>query len=154
MKYTINLETLGLSEVVKKGRTVREDLLKELEVARTKVSDVNWREELETFRENPVEVAQNYLNRIDDVVRNKILSSKPVEGTVKQPTTAPKAATASKKPVAAKKTATTRRKSTRKPRAKTATKQVAVGEKKITTKRAATKKTTTRSRKVSPKKAQ
>ena len=154
MKYTINLETFGLSEVVKKGRTVREDLLKELEVARTKVSDVNWREELETFRENPVEVAQNYLNRIDDVVRNKILSSKPVEGAVKQQTTSPKTATAAKKPVAAKKTATTRRKSTRKPRAKTATKQAAAGEQKTTTKRATTKKTTTRSRKVSQKKAQ
>lgn len=154
MKYTINLETFGLEEVVKKGRTVREELLKELEVARNKVSDVNWRQELETFRENPVEVAQNYLNRIDDVVRNKILSGRPVEDTVKQQTSAPKPAPTAKKPAAAKKTATARRKPTRKPRAKAATKQAAVGEKKTPTKRATTKKTMTRSRKASPKKAQ
>ena len=55
MKYKISLESLGLSDVVKKGRTVREDLLKEIKGARGKVSEVNWKRELETFRSNPLD---------------------------------------------------------------------------------------------------
>ena len=85
MKYTLNLETLGLSKVVNKGRTVREDLLKEIEHARGRMTKVDWRQELETFRAQPLDTAQAYFNQLNDAIRAKIGAPEAAAGSAKAP---------------------------------------------------------------------
>ena len=149
MKYIFKFENLGLSDVLDKGRTVREDLMKELKGARVKVSDVNWKRELETFRENPIDTAQTYFNQLNEAIRTKLAP----EGVAKASTKPAAKKPAAKKPAAKKKT-TAKKKAVRQPRAKTATTRAAA--KKTTAKRTSTAKqaASTRTRKTTAKKAQ
>ena len=170
MKYKISLESLGLSDVVKKGRTVREDLLKEIKGARGKVSEVNWKRELETFRSNPLDAAQGYFNQLNEAIRTKLTAPEPIKAAAKKPAAKKPAAkkTAAKKPAAkkpaAKKTAAKKpaakkpagkKTPVRKPVAKKTTTRSTSPKAKSTTKRTSVKKTTaTRTRKPATKTAQ
>ena len=149
MKYIFKFENLGLSDVLDKGRTVREDLMKELKGARVKVSDVNWKRELETFRENPIDTAQAYFNQLNEAIRTKLAPEDVAKGSTKPAAKKP----AAKKP-AAKKRTTAKKKAVRQPRAKTATTRAAA--KKTAAKRTSTEKqsASTRTRKTTAKKAQ
>ena len=159
MKYIFKFENLGLSDVLDKGRTVREDLMKELKGARVKVSDVNWKRELETFRENPIDTAQTYFNQLNEAIRTKLAPEAVAKGSSKPAAKKPVAKKpAAKKPVAkkpaAKKRTTAKKKAVRQPRAKTATTRAA--SKKTTAKRTSTGKqsASSRTRKTTAKKAQ
>ena len=165
MKYKISLESLGLSDVVKKGRTVREDLLKEIKGARGKVSEVNWKRELETFRSNPLDAAQGYFNQLNEAIRTKLTAPEPIKAAAKKPAAKKPAAKkpAAKKPAAkkpaAKKPAAKKpagkKTPVRKPVAKKTTTRSTSPKAKSTTKRTSVKKTTaTRTRKPATKTAQ
>ena len=154
MKYIFKFENLGLSDVLDKGRTVREDLMKELKGARVKVSDVNWKRELETFRENPIDTAQTYFNQLNEAIRTKLAPEDVAKGSTKPAAKKPAAKKPAAKKPAAKKRTTAKKKAVRQPRAKTATTRAAA--KKTTAKRTSTEKqsASTRTRKTTAKKAQ
>ena len=115
MKKVIDVEKLDLGEMVKKGLSVRDQVVQEFKDARIKMAQVNWQNELETFRKNPLDTAQGYLNQVSEALKGRM------ESQTETKTPAPKSV--AKKPAAKKSTAkkTTGAKSPRTTKAKTTT---------------------------------
>jgi DNA-binding protein HU-beta len=69
MKNLLNAEKFDLADVLKRGLSVRDEIIKEFNGAREKLARVDWQKELETFKNNPLDVAQSYLNQVNDALR-------------------------------------------------------------------------------------
>ena len=130
MKKVINVEKLDLTEIVKKGLSVRDQVVQEFKDAREKMSSVDWQNEVETFRKNPLDAAQGYLNQVSEALKNR--------GETVSNTESKAVATAPVKKKAVAKKKTTRAASPRKAKPKTTSTRRATSTR--------TKKTSTKSK--------
>jgi len=71
MKKILDAEKFDLGDAIKRGLSVRDELVNEFNLARTKFAQVNWQNELKAFKNNPVDTAQSYLSQVNDVLRNR-----------------------------------------------------------------------------------
>ena len=69
MKNLLNTEKFDLADVLKRGLSVRDEIIKEFNSAREKLARVDWQNELETFKNDPLTVAQSYLNQVNEALR-------------------------------------------------------------------------------------
>ena len=69
MKNLLNTEKFDLADVLKRGLSVRDEIIREFNSAREKLAKVDWQNELETFKSNPLDVAQSYLNQVNEALR-------------------------------------------------------------------------------------
>ena len=118
MKKVLDVEKLDLGAIVEKGMSVRDQLVQEWKETRSRISTVNWQDELEAFKKSPLDTAQTYLNQVSEALKQR--GSETEKANLKaESTKVAKRPVAKKKPTAKKKT--TRAKSPRTSKAKTTT---------------------------------
>ena len=132
MKKVVDVEKLDLGAVFKKGLSVRDQLVQEWKDTRSRMANVNWQDELESFKKSPLDTAQGYLNQVSEVLKQRRAAEETVVEKQTKVTQSAKKAVTKKKPAAKKKT--TRAKSPRTTTAKsTATRRSTPRSKKSTT---------------------
>lgn len=71
MKKMIDAEKFDLGDVLKRGLSVRDEIVNEFNLARSKFAKVNWQDELDAFKKSPVDTAQSYLNQVNEALRSR-----------------------------------------------------------------------------------
>ena len=129
MKKILDSEKFNLGDVLKRGLSVRDEIVNEFNLARSKFAQVNWQNELEAFKNSPIDTAQSYLNQVNEALRTR------EDETVKSES-APSTPTPETKPTVARKP---RAASAKSPRAKKPVAKKPVAKKPVAKKPAAKK---------------
>ena len=111
MKKILDAEKFDLGDAIKRGLSVRDGLVNEFNLARSKFAQVNWHNEFEAFKKNPMDTAQSYLNQVNEALRNR------TEHTTTTQAESSGSPVSEVKPVAKRKSKTTRT-ATKSPRTK------------------------------------
>ncbi len=118
MKKILDADKFNLGDVLKRGLSVRDEIVNEFNVARSKFAKVNWQDEIEAFKNNPIDTAQSYLTQVNEVLRSRTEEQSKGEdkSTVKAPETKP--VTSRKPRVASAKSPRAKKPAAKKPAAK------------------------------------